>query len=108
MATDPLDVVKHEPKRGVRTFYKFDPDLGLDGAAGFEIENKEVLLQGRRVLGPPSGHRGFPDYPEPPHVPIDEKLGRSPVDLEEYHSYWLISCRMQSVLKAIAADGIAF
>jgi len=102
------DSAKHEARPGACKFYKIGPDFGLDGPAGFEIENLAKLLQGRPVFGPAPDRRGFPDYPEPPHVVIDEKFGRPPLDLEECYGYWLISARAKSVFETIDAAGFAF
>jgi len=108
MTNDPADAAKHQAKRGARKFYKMSPDFGLNGAAGFEVQNLAVLLQGRRVLVPPPGRQGFPDYPEPPCVLINTKLGRPPLDLEEYHAYWLISDRAKSVFETVDPCGFTF
>jgi hypothetical protein len=95
-------------KPKTRKFYRIDPDFRVGGAPGIQMDNKDALLQGRRTLGPPTGQRGFPDYPEAPHFLFDKKLGRPPRDLEEYHAYRLISDRMKVVLEAIDPDGFAF
>jgi hypothetical protein len=100
------------PKRGrqckVRKFYNMELDLRVRGRAGYKFENASVLLRGQRLLGPPAGRRGFPEYPEPPRFLFDKKLGHFPRDLELCHSYWLISDRMKTALEAVDPEGFAF
>jgi hypothetical protein len=100
------------PERGrrpkARKFYKMDLDLRVRGRAGYRLENESVLLQGQRLLSPPAGRRGFPDYPEPPRFLFDKELGHFPRDLELCHSFWLISDRMKAVLETVDLEGLAF
>jgi hypothetical protein len=63
-----------KPKR--RKFYRMGPDLRVGGVPGYCIENMMNLTEGRPVLMAPIGQRGFPDYPEPPRLLIDKKIGR--------------------------------
>jgi hypothetical protein len=91
-----------------RRFFRIAPDRRLRGPAGFALENEAKLLQGRPILGPETGKRGFPSYPEPPRIVIDRKLGRAPTDFEQYSEYWLISQRLKRLLQAVDADGCAF
>jgi len=100
----------HAPKRKskARKFYAISPDYRRGGIAGFRIENREKLLQGLLVLGPPSGRRGFPDYPEPPRVLIDKKIGRPLRDIEQCSGYWLISDPMKAVLEEVDREAFAF
>jgi hypothetical protein len=84
------------------------PDFTRGGAPGYLIENKPTLLMGRRVLMPEPGQQGFPNYPEPPRVLFDKKLGRPPRDLEECSGYWLISDRLKTVLETVDPAGVAF
>jgi len=108
MTNDPADAGKRQTRRRERKFYDIGPDFRLGGAAGFKVENLAVLLQGRRVLVPPPGRRGFPDYPEPLRVLIDRKLGRPPRDMEQYHAFWLISGKAKSVFETVDAAGFSF
>ena len=85
-------------KANARKFYIMDPDPRVRSVGGFEIENLRLLLDGRRVLGPPPSQRGFANSPEPPRLLIDRALGRAPLDLEQYHQYWLVSDRMKNIL----------
>jgi Immunity protein family (Imm11) len=85
-----------------------DPRLTGGRAAGDRIENKMTLTQGRGVLYPPIGARGFPAYSEPPRVLIDKKFGRPLRDLEECNGYWLIPDRMKKVLESVDAEGFTF
>jgi Protein of unknown function (DUF1629) len=96
------------PNTGVRRFFQIGPDWRLLRAAGFALENEAKLLQGRPILGPDPGKRGFPPYPEMPRIVIDRKLGRAPTDFEEYSEYWLVSDRLKRVLEAVDTDGCAF
>lgn len=95
-------------RKKARTFYKMNPDFRLGGAPGLQLENKHLLLQGRRTVGPPVGQRGFPEYPEAPRFLFDKRLGRHPRDVEEYHAYWLVSDRAKVVLETVDPDGVAF
>jgi hypothetical protein len=110
MTANPAD--QSAPKRGrqprVRKFYNMDMDLRVRGRAGYKFENESALLRGQRLLSPPKGRRGFPDYPEPPRFLFDEKLGHFPRDLEWCHSYWLISERMKTALESVDPEGFAF
>jgi len=108
MTNGSADNPKRELQPGARKFYDVGPSLHLGRRAGFKVENIELLLQGRPVLGAPSGRRGFPDYPEPPRVLIDKSLGRRTLDLEQYHEYWLISGRAKSVFETVDPQGFAF
>jgi hypothetical protein len=100
------------PKRGrqpkARKFYKMDQDLRVRGRAGYILENESVLLQGQRLLSPPTGRRGFPDYPERSRFLFDKKIGHFPRDLEVCHSFWLISDRMKTVMETVDPEGFAF
>jgi hypothetical protein len=100
------------PKSGrkpkARKFYQMDLNLRVRGRAGYRLENESELLQGQRLLGPPTGRRGFPEYLEPPRFLFDERLGHFPRDLELCHSFWLISDRMKTVLETVDPEGFAF
>lgn len=108
------DEMRDPPKRArkpeARKFYVMTHNLrAVGGTPGYTIENAAALLQGRLVLGPPSGQRGFPDYPEPPRLFIDRKLGRHPpADLEEYDEYWLVSDRTKTLLETSDPGACAF
>jgi hypothetical protein len=108
MSDQAAKATKRVPKPKARKFYKMGPDFTRGGAPGYVIENKSTLLMGRRVLGPEPGQQGFPNYPEPPRVLFDKKLGRPPRDLELCSEYWLISDRMKTVLEAVDPAGVAF
>lgn len=88
--------------------------------ADFEVENQNVLVAasgalypplhlGAYALFPPPGKRGFPVYPERPHVVTGKRRsGPSPSDIELYHSYWLISDRLKSMFETIDPPAFAF
>jgi hypothetical protein len=97
---------KRKPKS--RKFFKMGPDVRSRRRAGYRLKNRMTLTQGRSDLGPPIGRRGFRDYPEPPRLVFDHKLGRVPRDLEQCSAYWLISDRMKTVLKSVDPQGFAF
>ena len=101
-----------EPKRGrqpkARKFYEMDLNLRVRGRAGYRLENENVLLQGQRLLSPPTGRRGFPEFPEQPRFLFDNKLGHFPRDMELCHSFWLISDRMKTVLETVDPEGFTF
>jgi hypothetical protein len=83
----------------------------ISGAlTSIELENLEVLQPGRLHLGPPSGRRGFAEFPEAPRFRLHKKRGklRLPRDLERYSAYWLISDRAKTVLQSIDPSGFAF
>lgn len=79
------------------------------GKVGWKMENEATLLMGKLALIPPPGQRGFPDFPELPHLVFDKALGRRPPrDLERYHDHWLVSDRMKAVLQRLDPDGVTF
>jgi Protein of unknown function (DUF1629) len=97
------------PKSIPRSFFLVTPNWRFRTTAGFAFENESaLLLKGQITLRPEPGRRGFPDYPEPPRIVIDPKLGRHPSDFEEYSGYWLISDRLKEVLEAVDSEGCAF
>jgi len=108
MATrNPRGAAGRTPKSTPRRFFEITPNLRFQTAAGFSLENgSALLLKGQAILEP--GRRGFPNYPEPPRIVIDPKLGRHPSDFEEYREYWLISDRLREVLEAVDSEGCAF
>jgi hypothetical protein len=89
-------------------FFLVGPDFRRGGAPGFEIANKSRVLQGRRALGPLSSERGFPDYPEPPLIRLDKKLGRPLRDLEQCHEYWLVSAAAKDMMQHLDEKAFAF
>jgi Immunity protein family (Imm11) len=108
-AHDPPEASKRARKPKARKFYVIGPSLRAGGASGYVIENEAKLLQGQLFLGPPPGRRGFPDYPEPPRLRIDKKLGsRPPGELQVYGEYWLVSDPMKTTLEAADRDACAF
>jgi hypothetical protein len=77
--------------------------------ADFEVENLSVLRMGALALYPPEGERGFPAYPEKPHIVIcKRKSGPPPSDIELYHSYWLISDRLKRLFESFDPSAFAF
>lgn len=92
------------------SYHFMSHDYVKGGSPGLELVNQQVLLAttGRGVLGPPSGQRGFPDYPEPPHFRLNRKLGRDLRDLEQYGEYWLVSAKLKDLLEAMAPQACAF
>ena len=91
-----------------RRFYIVNPDFRRTSSPGFRIENEKTLKQGMLTLGPATGCRGFPNFPEIPRIVIDRKLGLPPRDLEEYSAYWLISDRLKTVLEAVDLEAFDF
>lgn len=108
MTNDAIKATRRVRKPKRRKFYDMGPNFRLGGPPGYEIENENTLSKGLGLLCAPPGRRGFPDYPEPPRVVLDKKLGRSPRDLEQCHEYWLISDRMKAVLQAVDPEAFAF
>jgi hypothetical protein len=108
---------QRKPKQ--RKFYIISYSVNRN-RADFEVENEDVLLAtsrtlhpplslGAHALFPPPGRRGFPAYPERPRMVIGRrKSGRSPSDIELYHSYWLISDRLKSLFEAFDAPAFEF
>jgi len=78
-------------------------DLRRTSAHGFR-----ELLDGRRILDPPSGERGGPKYSDVPRFLFDKQLGLPPRDLEEYWHYWLVSNKTKAVLEGVDPDGFVF
>jgi hypothetical protein len=74
----------------------------------FQFENLELLLDGKTVLLPPDGQRGFPAYPETPRVVVGNRNRRPPGDLERFHAYWFISDRLKLIFESIDPHGFAF
>ncbi|MCP3476990.1 DUF1629 domain-containing protein [Bradyrhizobium sp. CCGUVB1N3] len=99
---------KRKRKAKARKFYIIGPDARIGGKGGWEMENLPALLMGRRVLVPPPGQRGFPDFSEPPRLVFDKSLGRNPRDLEQFHDYWLVSDRMKGVLEQLDPEAFGF
>ena len=95
-------------KAKARKFYLMGPDFGTGSRVGWEMENLQMLLEGRRVLGPPRGSRGIAEFPEPPRLLIDRSIGRAPRDVEQYHEYWLVSDRLKESLAEIDPEGVVF
>jgi hypothetical protein len=61
------------------------------------------------ALYPPTGQRGFPDYPEMPRVVLGRrKKGPPPSDLELCQSYWLISDRLKRVFETVDASAFSY
>ncbi len=106
MTIDPIE--RRARKAKPRKFYLMSPNYWKGGRAGFEVENLAALLDGRRVLGPPIGRRGFGNFLDPPRVLINKSLGRALRDLELYHEYWLVSDRLKFVLETVDPDCVAF
>jgi Immunity protein family (Imm11) len=95
-------------KAKARKFHLMSPDFTKGGRAGFEVQNLAALLDGRRVLGPPIGKRGFGNFDEAAKVLVDKSLGRALRDLELYHEYWLVSDKLKTALEAVDPDGVVF
>lgn len=61
------------------------------------------------MLYPPPGKRGFPEYPEKPHVVIGKgRKGPPPSDIELFHSYWLVSDRLKFLFESVNPPAFAF
>jgi hypothetical protein len=91
-----------------RKFYIMSNDYRRGGSLGLELENLAVLMPGQRIFSPPTGRRGFTDFPEMPRFRHDKKQGRPPRDLDEYEGYWLVSNRAKAVLQSVDPEGFAF
>jgi hypothetical protein len=100
-----------------RKFHKISWSF-LHARADFEVENLDVLLSsspkypggtGIGALYPPPGRRGFPEYPEKPHVVIGKRRkGPPPSDIELFHSYWLVSDRLKLLFESVDPSAFAF
>jgi len=66
------------------------------------LENRETLLQGRRVFR--GTDPGFPPMPEIPRYVIHGP----PRDMEQEEFYWVVSDRMKAVLEAVDHEAFAF
>ena len=99
---------KRARKPKARKFYRVGPDSRLTGPIGFGLQNQEVLAQGRQILTPSPGGRGFRPYPETPRLLIDKRRGRAPFDLESCNAYWLISDRTKKVFEAADAEAFGY
>jgi hypothetical protein len=108
MSCDNVKSVTRQRKPRERKFYNMNFDCGRSNAPGLFLENLLSLAPDEKVLRPPSGRRGFPDYPEAPRFLFDKKRGRWPLDLELFHAYWLVSDRTRSVFEAADSAGFAF
>jgi hypothetical protein len=89
-------------------FFGMGADVRRGGRPGFVIHNLSKILRRGNVLEPRPGTRGFPDYPEPPLVRLDQTLGRPPRDLEIYHCYWLVSSAAKNLFTSVDPEGFAF
>ncbi|MVT71677.1 DUF1629 domain-containing protein [Bradyrhizobium cajani] len=99
-----------ERRRGkarARRFYVVGLDFRFQTAPGWEMENLAAVAGEREVLIAPRG-RGFPPFPEPPRLVIDNSLGRAPRDWELFHDYWLASDRMKNLLERLDLEGVRF
>jgi hypothetical protein len=94
-------------RKSRRKFYHMTYDY-RGGLAGLQLQNREVLEPGQKVLEAPPGRRGFPNYPELPLFLFDRKLGRTPRDVELFNDYSLISDRTKAVFQAIDPNAFAF
>lgn len=95
-------------KAKARKFFLMRPDISIGGRPGFEVQNLATLLDGRKVLGPPIGKRGFGKFDQAPKVLVDKSLGRNLRDLELYHEYWLVSDKLKMALASVDPDAVAF
>jgi hypothetical protein len=92
-----------------RRFYIVTFSYSGERRANWEVNNLNVLSPGNGVLLPPEGRRGFPDYLEKPHLMIGKrKVGHPPRDMEEFHSYWLISYPLKVLFESIDPQAFAF
>jgi hypothetical protein len=92
-----------------RRFYIVTFSYSGERRANWEVDNLDVLSPDNGVLLPPKGRRGFPDYPEKPHLMIGKrKVGHPPRDMEEFHSYWLISHPLKVLFESIDPQAFAF
>jgi hypothetical protein len=78
--------------------------------SGFDLANEDAQFEDRlpRIMSPPDGQRGFPDYPVAPLFVCDPR--RAPVhwDFEVYLNYWFISERTKTLLENLDRDAFAF
>ncbi len=91
-----------------RKFYAISEDYVKGGAAGYEIANRDAVLEDRIVFDRPLGGRGFPDYPVAPRLLFDKKFGRPVRDLERREGFWLVSDRTKAVFENVDPDAFAF
>ncbi|MDP9838927.1 hypothetical protein J2T09_003699 [Neorhizobium huautlense] len=81
------------------------------GLHGLELENQENLVSFPIVmLGPPVGQKyGFGDFSEKPVLRPNKKSYKNPPkDFEQFHSYWLVSRRVKSVLEKFDPESVSF
>ncbi len=71
-------------------------------------ENADALAPGTQLLAPPPGRRGFPEYFEPPRFLFKKKRVRRPLDIREFHSFWIVSDRAKMVFQAVDHAGFEF
>jgi hypothetical protein len=91
-----------------RVFYSVATTRGARGA-GFRLLNgPDLFPDGRHVLAPSPGRRGFRNFSETPAFLADPWLGRIERDFEIYGGYWFISDRMKATIEAVDPYGFAF
>jgi Protein of unknown function (DUF1629) len=107
MIAQSTDKTANQLKRKARKFYVIDYNVG-ERQQNWEFKNLAALRVGGKPLGSPAGKRGFPAYPEKPHLVIGKKRGHPPRDIERFHSYWIISDRLKELFESIDERAFAF
>jgi hypothetical protein len=106
MTSDNGKPVARQRKAPARYHMTFD--YNRRGKPGFLLENRSSLVPDQKARLLPPGRRGFRDYREVPRFLFDKKIGRSPLDLEQFYAYWLVSGRTKSVFEAVDPAGFTF
>ncbi|QPF93757.1 imm11 family protein [Bradyrhizobium commune] len=107
MSDEKPKTIEKRSKAIKRRFYEMRLDFRIQSAPGVDWENIDELAPDTGELDP-FLRRGFPNYPEAPRFVFDRKLGRAPLDFEQFSKYWLISDRMKAVFEAVDPAGFAF
>jgi len=96
-------------KQKPRKFWRISSSI-YSAAPGIKFLNEDLLTEvtGSRIFGAPIGRRGFAEYPEPPLLLIDKKLGKPLKDLQSFYDYFLISEKTKSVFESLDPDAFAF
>jgi hypothetical protein len=91
MSSEGTKPAARQPRVRKPKFYEIRPSLDK-GRPGFFLEDNNILTWGELY---------FPDFPEPPGVIFDRKIGHLPRDLELFRAFWLVSERTKAAFEAI-------
>ncbi len=96
-------------RRGARTSHYYE--MAFDyrpSRPRLKLENIAALNPGRTILAPPPERRGFPEYSERPRFLFEKKRVRRPLDIREFHYFWLVSDRAKTVFQTVDHAGFEF